>query len=208
MRTSVYVDGFNLYFGCLKRTPYKWLDLAALCRNILLPVHQVDRIRYFTAMVKPMVKGGGTCPEQVRQQTYLRALKTNPIVVVHLGSFQSNPCKRPRVSDGTLVEVIDTKEKGSDVNLAAYLLRDGFKGEYDAAVVISNDSDLATPVRMVRKELGLVVGILNPHANHAYSLQHTNPKFHMHITPAHLTASQFPATLTDTKGTITKPAPW
>tara|TARA_R110002072_G_scaffold29206_4_gene92759 strand:- start:564 stop:863 length:300 start_codon:yes stop_codon:yes gene_type:complete len=30
MRTCVYVDGFNLYYGALKRTPYKWLDLAAL----------------------------------------------------------------------------------------------------------------------------------------------------------------------------------
>lgn len=26
--TYVYVDGFNLYFGALKRTPFKWFDLA------------------------------------------------------------------------------------------------------------------------------------------------------------------------------------
>lgn len=28
MKTYVYVDAFNLYFGCVKGTPYKWLDLA------------------------------------------------------------------------------------------------------------------------------------------------------------------------------------
>jgi hypothetical protein len=30
MRTNVYVDAFNLYYGCLKGTPYRLLDLAAL----------------------------------------------------------------------------------------------------------------------------------------------------------------------------------
>jgi hypothetical protein len=35
MRTAVYVDGFNLYFGVLKRTPYKWLDLQRLFESVL-----------------------------------------------------------------------------------------------------------------------------------------------------------------------------
>ena len=30
MRTRVYVDAFNLYYGALRGTPYKWLDLDAL----------------------------------------------------------------------------------------------------------------------------------------------------------------------------------
>ncbi len=47
MRTHVYVDGFNLYYGCLKGTSYKWLDLEALCRH-LLPQNQVQRIRYWS----------------------------------------------------------------------------------------------------------------------------------------------------------------
>jgi hypothetical protein len=32
---NVYIDGFNLYYGALKRTPYKWLDLALLARTLL-----------------------------------------------------------------------------------------------------------------------------------------------------------------------------
>jgi hypothetical protein len=50
MRTNVYVDAFNLYYGCLKGTPYRWLDLAALCRR-LLPNDEINRVRYFAALV-------------------------------------------------------------------------------------------------------------------------------------------------------------
>jgi hypothetical protein len=49
---NVYIDGFNLYYGCLKGTPYKWLDPAALTRR-LLPADEIKRIRYFTARVNP-----------------------------------------------------------------------------------------------------------------------------------------------------------
>jgi len=48
VRTNVYVDGFNLYYGCLKGTPYRWLDLDAFCHR-LLPRDRIHRIRYFTA---------------------------------------------------------------------------------------------------------------------------------------------------------------
>lgn len=34
-RTNIYIDGFNLYFECLKKTTYKWLDIAALCNRLL-----------------------------------------------------------------------------------------------------------------------------------------------------------------------------
>ena len=41
MRTIVYVDGFNLYFGCLKGTPWKWFDLVVLSKNVLQQKHMV-----------------------------------------------------------------------------------------------------------------------------------------------------------------------
>jgi hypothetical protein len=70
--TNVYIDGFNLYYGCLKGTPHKWLDLDALCRR-LLPKHRIGRIRYFTAIVsaRPNDPSG---PD--RQRIYLRALES------------------------------------------------------------------------------------------------------------------------------------
>ena len=48
----VYVDGFNLYYGAVKGTPYKWLDISKLC-HFLLPKNQVLKIKYFTALVNP-----------------------------------------------------------------------------------------------------------------------------------------------------------
>ena len=51
MKTIVYVDGFNLYYGAVKGTPYKWLDLRALFRSILAPFHHIIAIRYYTAIV-------------------------------------------------------------------------------------------------------------------------------------------------------------
>ena len=85
MRANVYVDAFNLYYGCLRGTPYKWLDLEALARA-LLPKDEVKRIRYFTALVSARPDD----PQQAqRQQTYLRALATVPTVSQHLGHYLS-----------------------------------------------------------------------------------------------------------------------
>ena len=50
MKANVYIDGFNLFYGSLKGTPYKWLDLLAMCQR-LLPDRSIGRIRYFTARV-------------------------------------------------------------------------------------------------------------------------------------------------------------
>lgn len=118
MTTNVYVDGFNLYYGSLKGTPYKWLDLSALC-TVLLPKDQVHRIRYFTAHVSARPHD----PQQpVRQQTYLRALETLPGLTVHLGhylvSYPRMPLRHPPATGPRTVEVVKSEEKGSDVNLA------------------------------------------------------------------------------------------
>ena len=73
-KTVVYVDGFNLYYGCLKATPYRWLNLLKLSQ-LLLPTHEILQIKYFTALVTSRPKN----PDQAtRQQTYLRALQTIP----------------------------------------------------------------------------------------------------------------------------------
>src|SRR5262249_10958129 len=118
---------------------------------------------------------------RLRQQTYLRALETIPNLTVHRGRFATNKKKRgladPRSAKPTprrplqTVEVIEQEEKGSDVNLASYLLVDAFAQEYDIAVVVSNDSDLVTPITLVRSELGRKVALLNPRPKTAKDLQ-------------------------------------
>jgi hypothetical protein len=99
------------------------------------------------------------------------------------------------------------EEKGSDVNLASLLLADGFRNDYEVAVVLSNDSDLCLPIEIVRKELGFPVGLLNPHPRFSVELAKV-ATFKKPIRVGVLAASQFPTTLSDAHGTITKPATW
>ena len=203
MKTNVYIDGFNLYYGALKGTAFRWLNVEDLCRH-LLPGQQIHRIRYFTAPVsaRPSDPHG-----PIRQQIYLRALATLPSITIHQGSFLAKTKYRPLVTDGTYVWIHDTEEKGSDVNLATYLLHDGHRNDYEQAVVISNDSDLRLPIDLVVSDLGFPVGLLNPHKKVARDLQGI-ATFYKSIRAGVLSASQFPATLSDSNGTFTKPPSW
>ena len=109
------------------------------------------------------------------------------------------------------VEVWETEEKGSDVNLASHLLIDGWRARYDLAVVISNDSDLKEPVRLVREELNAPVGVLNPHGNRSWALspkQLPRGSFYKPIRRAALRASQFPTQVPDAHGIVHKPTSW
>jgi hypothetical protein len=179
LQTNVYIDGFNLYYGCLKGTPYKWLDLDALCRR-LLPKHRLGRIRYFTAIVsaRPHDLSG---PD--RQRVYLRALETMPHVSVHLGHFLTSHVRMPLIAPPAggprTVEVIRTEEKGSDVNLATYLLADAFRRDCEAA---------GDPRKRSRALLDVT--------------------FFKQLRPSILPACQLPAELSDRHGTIRKPDTW
>ena len=163
MPTIVYIDGFNLYYGALRDALYKWLDLEALCRR-LLPKDAINRIRYFTARITARPDD----PQQAqRQETYLRALRTLPLVSIHYGHFLTHHVRMPLASPhrgrSRTALVVKTEEKGSDVNLASHLLLNAFKQACDTAVVISNDSDLRVPIRIAEQELGVRVGIIYPH---------------------------------------------
>jgi NYN domain len=206
VRTSVYIDGFNLYYA-LKPTRYKWLDVSQLCR-LMLPKNTIHRIRYFTAR---LVARPGNPGQLQRQDVYLRALGTIQILSVHLGTFLSNP-KEVVLADSPpghprFVRIIHTEEKGSDVNLATHLLLDGFRGDYEVAVVISNDSDLMEPIRVVREELKLPIGVLCPHDNPSRQLR-SAASFWREIRTATLAKAQFADVLTDEAGEFHKPERW
>lgn len=211
-RTIVYIDGFNLYYA-IKTTAFKWLDLVALAAR-LLPKNQIDLVRYFTARV-------GALPHDpqapTRQQTYFRALATLwPRLEIHEGHFLSHavsmPLAKPRKKGAKTVIVIKTEEKGSDVNLATMLLVDGFQNRYDVAAVISNDSDLALPIRMVRQILHKPVVVFNPHAMNPKSkpsktLRQVASQYRP-IRAGALASSQFAPNLVDANGGFNKPPTW
>lgn len=205
LKTSVYIDGFNLYYGALKQTPYKWLDIGKLCQ-VMLPAHVIHTIKFFTANVSARPHD----PQlPVRQQIYFRALRTIPNLTIIYGHFSTHSV--PMVLTGVVpvkrVWVDKTEEKGSDVNLATHLLHDGFKGEFEAAVLLTNDSDLTEPVKVIRQVLNLPIGILNPHDRDSKTLQQY-ATFVKRIRQKHLIASQFPDRLTDNKGEFHKPTGW
>ena len=204
----VYVDGFNLYYGAVKGTAYKWLDIQKMVQ-LILPKNQILKIKYFTALVNARPQD----PDQpIRQQMYLRALKTIPNLEIVLGHFLTHPVRLPLVNptagQNSYAEVIKTEEKGSDVNIATHLLHDGYQGAYSVAIVISNDSDLVEAIKIVRNELNKGVIVLNPRPNSPSQELKRTATFVKDIRQGVLAASQFPNTLQDKNGTFTKPASW
>jgi uncharacterized LabA/DUF88 family protein len=170
----------------------------------MLPKNQIHRIRYFTAPITPRPSD----PRQgQRQQTYLRALRTIPNLSITMGHFLTSKPWMMRADLGGKVQVLKTEEKGSDVNLASYILTDAYESDYDILAVISNDSDLIYPIDYVKRKLGKIVGIINPHENPSYQLK-TAATFYKKIRPAVLAACQFPLTMKDKDGTFTRPADW
>lgn len=207
--THVYIDGFNLYYGALKGTPYKWLDLETLCMK-LLPRNDVKEIHYCTARIKAR-------PDDLqgpaRQQAYLDALASLPKVSIHLGHFlESQPRMRlanPPAGGPNTAQVVKTEEKGSDVNLATWLLVDAYEKRCETAVLVTNDSDLALPMSIVSQRLGLTVGLINPHPRAAsVALMRTNPSFVKSIRAGALAASQLPQQVVVGARTLHKPSSW
>jgi uncharacterized LabA/DUF88 family protein len=201
--THVYIDGFNLYYGCLRGTSYKWLDLNQFCQN-LLPKNRITRIRYFTALLTPRPSD----PQQrTRQEVYLRALRTIPNISIDLGHFLLSKVWMRQADGGGTVRVLKSEEKGSDVNIASRLLVDAYRSKCDVAVIVSNDSDLLFPIEHVKRHLGKIIGIVNPHERPCRELRAV-ASFYKPIRPSLLARSQFPDILTDAQGGFHKPPGW
>lgn len=210
MITNFYIDAFNLYYGSLRGTAHKWLNLDTFCQ-LSFPGDQVQRIHYCTARVKARPAD----PQQpIRQQTYLRALRTLACVTIHEGYFLVKnvmmPYATPPVGGPATVLVTKTEEKGSDVNLATALLVDAYEKQFEKAVVISNDSDLVYRIDIVKNKLGFPVIVLMPcgagrkPSYHLSNVATASPK----VNPAHLAAAQFPSPMNDATGAFTKPVTW
>ena len=207
MRTFVYVDGFNLFYGALKGTPFKWLDPVSLFEKVLQPRHEILKVKYFTARVS----GTPADPSKPqRQDVYLRALRHyRPEVEVYFGHFLSHPVRAPLlhpVGNQRTVEVVRTEEKGSDVNLAVHLLNDGWLDAYDCAVVVSNDSDIAEAMRLVRHHHGKRIGLVTPGTGRPSRQLMGHADFARHLRPNALRRSQLPDRIPGTS--IRKPAKW
>lgn len=173
-------------------TGWRWLDLRALAQRLVPDFWldrgaYIERVVYCTARVS----GTEDRSSPAHQEIYLRALRASRSVDrIAFGTFvtrakvaplaERDERGRPRLArarwpvqvrrpDGTdvpgalfMVSYLDREEKGTDVNLATHLLVDVLDENVDAAIVISNDSDLALPLRVARGNVP--VGLLNPGA--------------------------------------------
>ena len=215
MSTNVYIDGFNLYNGVVRNTPFKWLDISAMCK-MLLPRHTINRIKYFTARVIGFPHDPDA-PQ--RQDIYIRALRLLPTVDVSADAwFSSYPVNLPvypvRYPDPTRPpvrqRVVKNEEKRTDVNIATAMLLDCFVNDCDIFVVISNDSDLIAAIETIRNHFGKEVGVINPHPPGGMS-GHLKKvaSWHMRtINKTVLQRCQLPNALTDSKGVFSKPPSW
>jgi hypothetical protein len=206
MRTYIYIDGFNFYYGAVKRTPYKWLDFKKLFTALLSPTNSIQSIKYFTALVS----GRGDPDRPIRQKTYLRALQSHiPELSIIYGHFLSHeitaPLARPQ---GTkrFERIIKTEEKGSDVNLAVHVLNDAWLNLYDCAVIVSNDSDLAESLRLIKEQHQKKIGLVFPGEGHPSKELMQLADFMKRIRLGVLASSQLPDPIPGT--TIHKPLAW
>ena len=219
MRTYVYIDGFNLYYGAVKNTSFKWLNILEVCQK-LFPNDQIDLVRYFTARIFAF---DHNTQAPARQDVYIRALRTLPNVDIQDGGwFAKRPTRLPQyplayIPEGQIpplkppqqVQVLRLEEKRTDVDIATFLLMDCFLARFDQAVVITNDGDLALPIQTVRDQFGKTITVVNPHSRGktSGSLKKASSRY-MNINTRLLATSQFPPTLTDAKGSFTKPVRW
>ncbi len=204
MRTIVYVDGYNLYYGLLRKTKFKWLDLIALFENRLLePESELVQVRYYTAPVLGRMCDDPNSPQ--RQRRYLQALRKMHAGKIHIVEgkiLATRPIKRlvnpiPGMPLVERVQVHDFNEKKTDVNLAADLLADAWMDKYEQAVICSNDSDLEAALATVRrhhpaKRIGLVAPITGEdHRRISSDLKHYS-HWAKTISAVHLEHSQLP----------------
>jgi len=175
LRTAVYIDGYNLYYGRLRGTKYKWLDVVALFSQIVRSIETesvVVAVKYFTAPA--LTKFARHGEESMRAQNdYHRALEAKypNIFTKILGShsYEKGGTVLPLYVDGQTfdkqrtVKVWRLVEKKTDVNLAMNMYRDANKKLVDQLVLVSNDSD-AEPVleALIEDFPALKIGLVMP----------------------------------------------
>ncbi|MCY4304033.1 MAG: NYN domain-containing protein [Aestuariivita sp.] len=204
----IYVDGFNLYYA-IKDTKYKWLDLKALIESFSFEDCKIAKIRYFTAKVTPNERDPDVAE---RQNIYLRALRTIPEIEIHFGSFKKRTAKGKLLEKGNpshkkIVEISKFEEKGSDVNIATFMLIDCFQKACDVPILLSNDSDLTEPLKYIKTILKLPVGLITP-VDFWVSKLHKYSSLRRKISDERLRNAQFPLKLKDDLGEFSCPKEW
>lgn len=199
-RVIVYIDGFNLYFGIVEAGygSNKWLDVKKLTQSLLQSNQEIIQVKYFTSRV-------GNDPEkQKRQSTYIEALESIG-VKVYYGHYQRGTVECNRC--GNIWPTYS--EKMTDVNIATQIIIDAYKDNYDMAMLVSGDSDLVPPIKVIHENFKQKrVFVVFPPKRHNSSVSLV-AKGSMTIGRKKLADSQLPNEVQKTDGYILrKPSEW
>jgi uncharacterized LabA/DUF88 family protein len=208
-RVIVYIDGFNLYYGVLKFSKEKWLDIERLFVR-LRPHDAIQNIRYFTAL-----SSSGKSSDQL---AYLQAIETLPLVNVVRGRYKKKSVKCQVPPPLCTIPGKDRifnipEEKRTDVNIAVSMLDDAYQNLCDHLIVVSGDSDLVPAVNMVKtrfpvKIVTVYVPTRNPVRGAAVELRAAADK-DRDLPLNLLKLAQLPASIPDgSGGVIVKPTSW
>lgn len=199
MRTAVFIDGFNLYHALhdLGAPHLKWLDLMALSNALVTSTSAVTNVFYCSAFATWLP------PKYARHRKYVDALVAHGVTFVE-GRFKekSASCK----SCGAKWKAHEEKE--TDVNLALWMTREAYRGNYDQALLVTNDSDLASTVKLLRADFPKKVFRIAtpPGRNTSGDLRTASNNNVVRIRRKHLNKSLLPARITLADGsTIDRP---
>lgn len=174
MRTRIYIDDYNLYYGCLKGTPYKWLDLVKLFEHYILPrsgtplsvLHDRDGIKYFTAEINDKAASDPDSLKDQRsyhQALYLHSVAPSKQLRTIKGNYAVDQVRFPKVEemengkekdpkDSQRVKVWKLEEKQSDVNVALEAVYDVVTDEsIEQVVFVTNDTDIVPALKKIRE---------------------------------------------------------
>lgn len=170
MRTIVYIDGYNLYYGAIRHTAYKWLDVYELFKtHILLPDTDLLEVRYYTAPVLGSLCDDPASPQ--RQRQYLQALrKLHPqhITIIEGKLIKGHATLRlvepiPEVPALEKVKVSTLTEKKTDVNIASDMVAAACLEHLEQVVLCSNDSDMEGALKTIKQNCPAVrIGLVAP----------------------------------------------
>lgn len=171
MRTIVYIDGYNFYFGVLKNTAYKWLDIVSLVKHICHvqnPELEVVGVKFFTAPVITRVATKGNKALQSQDSYHRALLNSHPEIIEIINGYYllekgSPPRYQHPIDKQDRVEIWGLEEKQTDVNIALQLYRDAFLKNCEHAVLVSSDSDLVPALTFLKQDFpSHPVGLILP----------------------------------------------
>ena len=207
--TAVYIDGFNFYYGAARPHGIRWVDLRRLSQRILGRRHFVEQVYLYTALLH--LRDGDGAPVR-NHEIFLRAQRVAAgakiVLGTHVSSVRRLPLSGPDGAPGPLVRVIQTTEKGTDVNLAVDLVHHALTGRHPCAVVISHDSDLARALHVARVDGAVPVGLINPQPGKRSQQLAAEASFTKEIRRADLFASLLPDRIANEGGEILRPSDW